>query len=231
VLLANTRAWGVLSSATPNNLTMDLLTLANYTPSGFDFSGTATGGGAVSPATYPVNTGTIDESGTAAGTLLAVDGFVTPFGSAPPAFDATTITPGSATEQALVVEWVNGGASAPFIPPISAKGIVVDLANPDLGLVHSITTGPQTLDLKSLPASPLITTTGATGSLLLGVGSLSLTTGVSVYNSASAFATALSATFNGTNKIFRLVAVGQYNSASNTFVASHIDVSLQEPTT
>lgn len=230
VLLANTRAWGVLSSATPNSLTMDLLTLANYTPGGFDFSGTATGGGAVSPATYPVNTGTIDESGTAAGTLLAVDGFVTPFGSAPPAFDATTITPGSATQQALVVEWVNGGATAPFTS-MSATGIVVDLANADLGLVHSITTGPQTLDLKSLPASPLITTTGATGTLLLGVGSLSLSTGVTVYNSASTFATALSATFNGTNKIFRLVAVGQYNSASNTFVASHIDVALQEPTT
>ena len=46
-VLANTRAWGVLSSATPNSLTMDLLTLANYTPGGFDFSGTATGGGAV----------------------------------------------------------------------------------------------------------------------------------------------------------------------------------------
>jgi hypothetical protein len=229
VLLANTRAWGVLSSATPNSLTMDVLTLANYTPGGFDFSGTATGGGAVSPATYPVSTGTIDESGTAAGTLLAVDGFVTPFGSAPPAFDATTITPGSATQQALVVEWVNGGATAPFTS-ISATGIVVNLANADLGLVHSITTGPQTLDLKSLPASPLITTTGATGTLLLGVGSLSLTTGVTVYNSASTFATALSATFNGTNKIFRLVAIGQYNSASNTFVASHIDVSLQEIT-
>ena len=53
-------------------------------------------------------------------------------------------------------------------------------------------------------------------------------TGVTVYNSASAFASALTTTFNGTNKIFRLVAVGQYNSASNTFVASRIDVSLQE---
>ncbi len=227
VLLANTRAWGVLSSATPSNLTMDLLTLANYTPDGFDFAGTATGGGAVSPAAYPVNTGTIDESGTAAGTLLAVDGFVTPFGSAPPAFDATTITPGSATQQTLVVEWINGGATAPF-SSTSANGIVVDLANADLGPVHFIATGPQSLDLESLPASPLITTTGATGTLMLAVGSTSLTTGVSVYNSASAFASALTATFNGTNKIFRLVAVGQYNSASNTFVASRIDVSLQE---
>jgi hypothetical protein len=227
VLLLNTRAWGVLSSATPNTLTMDLLTLANFTPNGFNFAGTATGGGAVSPTAYPVNTGAIDESGTAAGTLLAVDGFVAPFGTAPPAFDATTITAGSATEQALVVEWINGGATAPFTT-IGANGLVVNLANADLGPVHSITTGPQSLDLKSLPASPLITSTGATGTLMLAVGSATLSTGVSVYNSASAFATALNSTFNGTNKIFRLVAIGQYNSASNTFVASHISVALHE---
>jgi hypothetical protein len=229
VLLLNTRAWGVLSSATPNSLTMDLLTLGNFTPNGFNFTGTATGGGAISPSAYAVNTGSIDENGTAPNTLLAVDGFVAPFGSAPPAFDATTITPGSATEQTLAVEWINGGATAPFTS-ISATGLVLNLANADLGPVHSITTGPQSLDLKTLPVNPpfTITTTGATGSLLLAVGSISLATGVSVYNSASAFATALNATFNGTNKIYRLVAIGQYNSASNTFVAAHIDVSLEE---
>ncbi len=230
VLLANTRAWGVLSSATPNNLTMDLLTLASYTPAGFNFAGTATGGGAVSPTAYPVNTGTIDESSTAAGTLLAVDGFETPFGSAPPAFDATTITPGSATQQTLVVQWTNGGATHPF-SAVSDEGIVVDLANADLGYPSSIITGPQSLDIRSLPASPLITTTGATGTLMLGIGSTSLATGVTVYNSASAFTTALLATFNGTNKIFSLVAVGQYNSASNTFVASRINIALQETIT
>jgi hypothetical protein len=229
VLLVNTRAWGVASSATPNSLTMDVLELANYAPTGFDFTGTATGGGAVSPSAYPVSTGTLDESGTAAGTLLAVDGFVAPFGAAPPAFDATAITPGSATQQALVVEWINGGAAVPF-SSITGNGLIVDLTNADLGPVHSITTGPQSLDLKSLPASPLITTTGATGTLMLGIGSTSLTAGVSVYDSASAFLTAVNDTFKGTNKIFRLVAIGQYNSASNTFVASRIDVSLQEAT-
>jgi hypothetical protein len=66
---------------------------------------------------------------------------------------------------------------------------------------------------------------------MLGIGSTSLTTGMTIYNSASAFTTALLATFNGTNAIIALVAVGYYNSASNTFVASRIDVSLQETIT
>jgi len=33
---------------------------------------------------------------------------------------------------------------------------------------------------------------------------------------------------NGTNKIYRLVAVGQLNAAANTFVASRISVALYE---
>ena len=75
----------------------------------------------------------------------------------------------------------------------------------------------------------LITTTGADQSnLQLSVGNSTLSSGVSVFSSATAFASALSSTFNGTNKIYRLVAVGQLNSAANTFVASRISVALHE---
>ena len=227
-LTNNTLAWGVLTASTPNSVTLDLLSLSNFAPAGFNFTGNATGGGAVDPAAYPVNTGAIDMSATAPGTLLAVTGLVAPFGSAPPAMDASSITLGSATEQVLVVEW-NTGATDPF-SSISANGIVVDLSHTNLSPVHSISTGPQAIDLYSLPASPLITTTGASSPLVLGVGSEALTAGVSVYNDASKFAAALTATFNGTNQIYRLVAIGKYNSASNTFVASRINVALQETT-
>jgi hypothetical protein len=37
----------------------------------------------------------------------------------------------------------------------------------------------------------------------------------------------LNSALNGTNKVYRLAAFGQYNSASNTFVATRIDVALQ----
>ena len=55
-----------------------------------------------------------------------------------------------------------------------------------------------------------------------------LSTGISVFNSVSGFANAVSSTFNGTNKVYRLVAVGQFNGAANTFVASRISVALHE---
>jgi hypothetical protein len=227
VRLASTRVWGTLNSATAGSAKLDVLSLGNFAPAGFNFAGTGTT--AANPSDYVVNTGSLDQSATAAHTLLQVDGIVNAFGSAPPDFTATAITAGTATEQRLVVEWINGGATAPFLSDSSA-GLVVALNNANLGTIHEIRTGPAALDLKTLssfPASPLITTVGADQSRLqLAIGSASLSTGVSVFNSISGFAAALSSTFNGTNKIYRLVAVGQYNIGTNTFVASRISVAL-----
>ena len=225
--LASTRIWGTLNSATIGSAKLDILSLGNFAPAGFNFAGTGTT--AANPSAYVVNTGSLDESATAASTLLQVDGMVNAFGSAPPDFTAAAITPGTATEQRLVIEWVNGGATAPFLSDSSA-GLVVALNNANLGTIHEIRTGPAALDLNTLssfPASPLITTVGADQSKLqLAIGRATLSTGVSVFNSIGGFAAALSSTLNGTNKIYRLVAVGQYNIGTNTFVASRISVAL-----
>jgi len=126
---------------------------------------------------------------------------------------------------------VNGRATKPFTS-ISSTGLVVDLANADLGSIHFIRTGPATLDLKSLPQSPLITWVGAPPSqLVLAIGSGTLTTGISIFNEADEFVSAVNDAFNGSNKIFRLVAYGQYNATTNTFVAARINVALEEVTT
>jgi len=57
-----------------------------------------------------------------------------------------------------------------------------------------------------------------------------LTTGVSMFSSAASFVTGLNSALNGTNKVFRLVAYGQYNPSTNTFVAARIHVALEETT-
>jgi hypothetical protein len=84
--------------------------------------------------------------------------------------------------------------------------------------------------LNSLSASPLITTTGAQGPLVLAVGNDVLTNGVSVYNTLDPFVAQVKNSFpSGTaNRLFRLVAYGQYSSTSNTFVATRIYVAIQE---
>src|SRR3989440_1655502 len=99
VRLAPTRIWGTLNSATPGSALLDVLSLGNFAPAGFNFAGTGTAGQDASPSAYALNTGSLDESAIAAGTLLQVDGIVNAFGSAPPDFTATAITAGTATER------------------------------------------------------------------------------------------------------------------------------------
>ena len=227
--LQPTQVWGRLNSATAGSASLDLLTLGGWPPNSFDFTGT--GPTPVTAAAYPVSTGTFDEAGVAAGTPLELSGYITPFGSAPPAFDATAVVPGSASLQQLVIEWTNGGTLTPFTSDDS-NGLVVNLKDPVLDDTRFIRTGPSNLDILALPASPLITAVGASGPLLFAIGSdVSTTVGISVYNDFRSFIGKVQDTFasdNTVNKIYRLVAYGQYNSTTNTFVASRIYVALQE---
>ncbi|HVN46920.1 MAG TPA: DUF4382 domain-containing protein [Steroidobacteraceae bacterium] len=226
IRLQPTTLWGILNA----NGTQDLLSLGRFAPAQLNFAGTGSSGHTATPTAYVVDTSAVPPGGPAVmpDELLQVQGRVAPFGGAPPDFTATALTPGTASLQTLVVDWVNGGSAAPFSSNGSG-GLVVNLADANLGSIHEIRTGPASLDLKSLPASPLITTTGADQSnLQLAIGSTTLAAGVSVFNSAAAFADAIHADFSGTNKIFRLVAYGQYDSASNTFVAARIHIALHE---
>ena len=225
VRLRPTTLWSTLNA----DSTQDLLSLGRFAPAAMTFTGTGTSGPAT-PTAYVVDTSAVPPGPTpTTGQLLQVQGGVTPFGTAPPDFTARSLTPGPSTLQTLVVNWSNGGSAHPFTSASDA-GLVVNLADADLGATHEIRTGPAPLDLKSLAASPLITTTGADQSnLQLAIGSTTLTSGISVFNSASGFASAVNSDFAaGTNKISRLVAYGQYDSVNNTFVAARISVALHE---
>lgn len=224
IRLQPTPVWATLNSAAPGSMSLDVLSLGAFEPAAFNFTGTGTSAAndAVA-ADYLVNTGTLDESATPAGTLVQSLGVVTPFGSAPPDFTAASVTLGSTTPQTLVVEWVSGGAASPFTSATSA-GLVVNLASANLSATNRyITTGPQRVDITTLPASPSIVFASGVP-LTLAVGD---DVGVAVFNSASSFATELATTLNGVNLVYRLVCVGQYSSATNTFTATQVAVALQ----
>jgi hypothetical protein len=237
VRLQPTRLWGTLNSAVPGSASLNMLTLQDYEPAAFSFSGTgAAAAQDASPTAYLVNTGATDESGTAAGTLLRIDGLVTAFGAAPPDFTATAITPGTATEQELVVAWTDTGSGTvkPFTS-YSAAGLIVNLGNANITATHYIRTGPTTVDLTTLPSSPLITTVNVpAASLQLGIGLpvAGATAGTDITvtqtNSAATLAAAITTAFTGStpSPIYSLVAVGQYNSTTNTFNASKININL-----
>jgi hypothetical protein len=229
VRLQPTELWGSFISATPGRMSLSLLTLGGFGSAAFNFTGTGTDSAndALFSA-YVVDTGAVNESGAAADTLFEAQGIVTPFGSAPPNLTATAVT--APAPQELVVQWgsgATGGATAPF-SSASSSGLVVNLANTQIDpAVRYLATGPQKTDLTSLAKSPpIVFATGTTLTLAIDNNAT-----ISIYNSASAFATELASTLNGTNAVYRLVAVGQYDGATNTFTATQVAVNLQIPAT
>lgn len=227
VRLQPTTLWGTLVSGTTGSATLDLLQLGPYGPGQFTFAGTGiTSGSDANPASYVVDTGTTDESATASGTLLKAGGIVSPFGSAPPDFTASAVTPGTSTPSTLIVEWT-GGTTSPFTT-YGISGLVVNLGNSSIGTAI-LRTGPQTTQLSSLPSSPTILpgclSGTCTGNAEFAIGNAAK--GISEFSSASAFISGLTSTLNGTNAVFKLVAIGSYDSSSNTFYTQRIDVALE----
>ena len=234
VRIQQTPIWGTLTALSPTQATLNVGLINNFTPNGFNFSGTgSSSANNANPASYLVDVSGLNTTGLTPGDSVPVlaNGIVSSFGSAPPDFIASSITPGEATEQTLLVEW-GTDATAPF-SSVSDAGLAVNLQSGHIGTTHIIRTGSGSVDLDSLPASPLITTTGADQSnLQLAIGSAVATNGISVFNSWGPFEAAVKKTFPSSNgtELYRLVAYGKYNSATNQFVASRIYLSLREPT-
>ncbi len=232
VRLEPTTLWGTLSSGATGSATLDLTTTGQiglYPASAFTFTGTGISSASdANPASYVVDTGTVDESATASGTLLRAEGFVTPFGSAPPDFTASSVTPGASEPSTLIVQWGTGttGTTAPFTT-YSTSGLVVNLGNSSI-TTAIIRTGPQTVQLASLSASPTILPgcqSTCTGNAEYAIGNA--TNGVSEFGSASSFLSGLTSTLNGSTAVFKLVATGTYDSSNNTFYSQRIDVALE----
>ena len=225
VRLQPTPIWGTLNAGAVGSATLNLLSMGtvNSPASSFNFTGTGT-----APATassYVVNTGTVDETATAAGTLLRADGFPTAFGAAPPDFIATAVTASSSQPADLIIEWSGGkGTTAPFTS-YDSTSLAVNLANATTAVV---VVGPQCASGSGCSAGTALSGTPAiaiSGATQFAIGNA--TNGISVFSTPSGFASNLTSTLNGSTSVFRVVAIGSYNPATNTFTASRVDISLE----
>ncbi len=213
--LQSTPVWGTLSSGAVGSATIDLLEIGPYAPASFDFAGTGSvSANDANPASYQLDTGTVDESATAAGTLLRADGFVTPFGSAPPDFLATDVAPGTSGETDLIVQWT-GGTTAPFTS-YDSTSLALNLSGAGIA---EVVTGPSSTPLTGAPG----VTISAGRQFAIG----NATNGISVFETPGGFAGGLTSTLNGSNKVFKLVAIGSYDAATNTFTANRVDIALE----
>jgi hypothetical protein len=99
---------------------------------------------------------------------------------------------------------------------------------------HYVQTGPLTIynsltgiDLTNPQVNPIIVADPTLTSQFT-VGNPTTTTGLAVFHDYTSFLTDLGTVLNGTNTIQKLVAVGKYDQATNTFTAYRIDM-LQLP--
>jgi hypothetical protein len=237
VRLISTQLWGSLVSSGAGTLSMNLQTINDWPVSAFTFAGNGTSA-ATDPlaAAFAVKTGALTIPVTTVADPLWIDGLVAPFGSAPPAFDATAIASEASVPASLQVHWTTTGTKTPF-SALSSSGLTIDSANTSLGTAV-IRVGPESIALASLPASPQFTVVPQAGiaSSVAGVfmfkprfsyGDPTAVTpaGIHVFSAFGTFATDLTAAL-ATTSALQLVARGTYNRATNTFSASSVDVVL-----
>jgi hypothetical protein len=224
-----TRAWGQFTSATGGVVTMNLQALDGLPPMAFNFAGTGTSSAndatasayTVSvPAALPLPT-------LSAGAPIAFDGFVSPFGSAPPDFAAETLVNFANTNAHLHLEWMTPGPTAPFVSPLSATNVMMTQATVQSAAQHVAFIGPVMEDPGSVSAGLSFVPNTAASNTGFAIGHRA-SEAFQVYMSFGDFITALTADLNGTAQLLRVEAVGPYDMSTGVLSATFMAVELSD---
>ncbi len=223
VRLNLTHLLGAVVSANPGNLALDLAAIDGRRVEIFDFTGTGpVPASDADPDNYEIATDALDLNRLVAGSAARVFGFVTPFGFAPPDFRGRTVVDYVDVMAVMAIGWGTNGTAGPFLS-IGDTGIVVDNANPDLGLRHHIAIGPRILDIKNLSNAVTLAPASGTGAGMFAIGEPHH---VEMYSDFASFSAALSTKLSGGARALGLHARGHYDPGSNTFRARGVAVAL-----
>jgi hypothetical protein len=216
-----TRLSGMVTELNPGQINMRLRGIDHLGIDMFDFTGTGTSAANdADPLDYEIATRTLSLRGLEVDKPARALGFVAPFGEAPPDFMAHTVIGHGALPAALGIGWGVEGTGAPFLT-MGPTSLVLDLANPDIGMRHHLLVGMRVVDLLTLPASPSIVPTDRRG--LYGIWDKGQ---IKLFGSFSEFVTELGVRLGAGNKAHAFAAYGAYDDATNTLKATHIAVHL-----
>lgn len=226
VRLVPTELYGTVVSSATGTATIDLQNINQYPASIYNFAGN--GATAPTAANFVIDTAT---AGTlpalTAAELLWVDGYVSPFGSAPPDFLASAVNNEASMPARMVATWSGTGSTAPF-SSLTATGFVLNLADAHLASAV-LRFGAASVDLHTLPASPEVVPQTATPPTAAGLPSIFMplfatgktSTGVSVVSTWATFETSLGNLASA--PVLKMDARGTYNPVTNTFSAATIN--------
>jgi len=218
-----TPIYGFVKSTSEGGVTLQLDSIGGRRVSAFDFTGTgATPEQNADPANYEVNTGVLDLSGLHEGEPTKFIGFPTPFGAAPPDFDARTLLDFPKLGATLSMTWGRDGTLAPFSSQEST-GLVLNLDNEEIGRLHFLRIGPRWVDVATLPASPSIVPPEDGRSAYLIVKHDDSKS----FHDFGDFVAELGTELDGSTAMLGFTATGAYDGDQNVFTARSIVVVLK----
>ena len=224
-----TRAWGQFTSSASGVVTMSLQALDGRPASAFNFAGTGTS--SANDATASAYTVSVPSALTipslTAGFPIAFDGFVTPFGSAPPDFTAETLVDFSTINAHLLLGWEEPGTTTPFVSPLSATNVMMTQATVQSAAVHVIWLGPAKLDPGSVAAGLTFVPSTTASHMVFVIGHRS-SWEFKTYATWSDFVTALSGDLNGTTALRAVAANGPYDPSTGTITVSFMAAVLSD---
>jgi hypothetical protein len=234
VRLQSTEFFGTLVSAASGSATLNLQAIENWPAGVYNFAGNGVSAGQdPTVANFTVNTGTLPVTA-AAGDPLWIEGYTSPFGTAPPASIAETVNTEANEPATLVVVWSGTGTAAPFAT-LTSGGLTIDLSNAALAS-GQLRLGGDSINLTTLSATPMIVPAAAqpaaNGLPLFnplfsfgpGASIEVVTANIQSFNGFGDFVTGLNASLATPTPATRFVARGFYNPTGNIFTASSIDV-------
>jgi hypothetical protein len=228
VRLMMTRAWGQFASAASGMVTINLQALDGLPAAAFNFAGTGTSGNDAMASAYSVSVpAALPLPSLSAGFPIAFDGFVTPFGSAPPDFAAETLVDFATANARLHLEWMTPGPLAPFVSPLSATNVMMTQATVQSAAQHVAFIGPVMEDPGSVSAGLSFVPNTSASHMIFAIGHRS-SWQFQVYMTFGDFITALGADLNGTTQLLRVEAAGPYDMSTGVMSASFMAVELSD---
>jgi hypothetical protein len=226
--LAPTTASGTVSATAAGLATLSLQSLDGRPASSFNFAGTGTASAQdASGAAYTVALpAALTATPLAAGVPAMFSGFVSPFGTAPPDFTASSLVSYANTRAALEVRWAAPGDATPFAN-ISTTQLLISQATLMGSAQHVIRIAFETLDPSTLASGIDIVPDATAANPGFAINHWQ-SWSTQVYGSFADFEAALMSDLNGTTTALQLSASGPYTAATGVMSIDRMTVTLND---
>ncbi len=202
-----------------NGLVVDLQSINYRNIDRYDFTGTGSdAANDADPDRYEVDTGSLPLNQVNAGDPVWIRGFPTPFGMAPPDFQAKTVIDVGMMDTQMLVSWEPDGSSS-AIASLDDSGLLVDID--DAGSLHHLKRAGVLTDLGSLDVLPRIVPAEGRGLYTIGEG-LSIET----WFDWSSFAAALNERIEAGQPVLFIRAQGLYDPLQGELTSRMVTVRI-----